>query len=145
MSPKAVPIEIRFWKYVDKHGPNGCWVWTGHRYQAGYGKVKIGRDNHGAHRVSYELLVGPIPEGLQLDHLCRNRACVNPDHLEPVTCRENLLRGTGPSAINARKTHCKRGHEFTEENTYRYGPDLRFRICRKCRLLMERRRDGRTA
>ena len=84
-----------------------------------------------AHRVVYEILVGPIPVGLELDHLCRNRACVNPDHLEPVTTRTNLLRGYSPWACRARQTHCKRGHEFTPENTYGTGDGRRY--CRTCR------------
>lgn len=85
---------------------NGCWEWTGGIDRGGYGKWQHGK----AHRVVYTKLRGPIPEGMQLDHRCRNRACVNPDHLEPVTNRENILRGNGHTAINARKQTCKRGH-----------------------------------
>lgn len=84
-----------------------------------FGAERIGGRNRftHSHRFAYELLVGPVPEGMQLDHLCRNRWCCNPEHLELVTPRENTLRGVGPSAVNAVKTHCKNGHEFTPENT----------------------------
>jgi hypothetical protein len=83
-----------------------------------------------AHRFAWELLRGAIPDGLTLDHLCRNRRCVNPDHLEPVTAVENTMRGQAPHAINARKTHCLRGHAFDEENTYVRSDGAR--ICRAC-------------
>lgn len=99
---------------------DGCWEWIGTKRNKGYGSFYI----HGtfyvqAHRFCYELLSGPIPAGLTLDHLCRNTSCVNPDHLEPVTNRENTLRGFNPCAMNARKTRCKNGHEFTQENIFR--------------------------
>jgi len=97
----------------------------------GYGKVNIDGKAKLAHRVVYEALVGPIPEGLQLDHLCRNRACVNPAHLEPVTQRVNILRGTGTAAVHAAKTHCINGHPFDEANTYLYQGNKR--MCRRCR------------
>ena len=92
-----------------------------------------------AHRFSYELLVGPIAPGLELDHLCRVRACCNPAHLEPVTPLENFRRGYAIAAINARKTHCKHGHEFSPENTYVYtGKQGTSRICRECRSTKKR-------
>lgn len=96
---------------------DGCWEWTAPLSGMGYAQFYDGNRKPMAHRVVYELLVGPIPEGLQLDHLCRVRHCVNPHHLEPVTARENLIRGQGFIAANVRKTHCKEGHELTPENT----------------------------
>lgn len=106
----------------------GCWNWTQCRNTDGYGVVGRNRRRYPAHRYAWTLLRGPIPDGMELDHLCRNRGCVNPDHLEPVTHTENILRGDSPQAINSRKTHCIRGHEFTEANTYTY----KGRHCRTC-------------
>ena len=105
---------------------DGCWEWTGGKTPQGYGMVA----RRQAHRVVYELLAGPIPDGLVIDHLCRNRGCVRPDHLEPVTNRENLMRGEGITAAFAAQTHCKRGHPFNDANTYR-RPDGG-RQCRAC-------------
>jgi hypothetical protein len=99
---------------ISQNGP--CWEWTRCVDKCGYGIVAIKRRTFLAHRVSYQIFNGPIPEGMTIDHLCRKRKCVNPDHLEPVTLKENILRGNGPCAINARKTHCNKGHEFTENN-----------------------------
>jgi HNH endonuclease len=96
----------------------GCWIWTGAKEKSGYGKFTIGKVTVIAHCYSYEELIGPIPEGKTLDHLCRNESCVNPDHLEPVTQRINLLRGDTFQARNAAKTHCCHGHPFDEANTY---------------------------
>lgn len=100
-------------------------------YPDGYGNFYYERHNVAAHRFAYELEVGPIPDGLQIDHLCRNRACVRPSHLEPVTQFENWRRGEAPSVTNALKTHCKRGHEFTRENTFVGREGGRF--CNACR------------
>lgn len=136
---RRVPWEIRFWKYVDKDGANGCWNWIGSKTPRGYGLLNLGvefaKGNPAGkmvmtHRLSYEMHKGPIPEGKVLDHLCRNIACCNPAHLEAVTQRENLMRGRGAPARNAAKTHCKRGHPFDESNT-RLTPKGG-RQCRAC-------------
>lgn len=118
--------EQRFWAKVDRRGEDECWPWLGFRH-FGYGRFKNPTSQQ-VHRYSYELQVGPIPEGMVIDHLCRNKGCVNPAHMEVVTVRENTLRGNGPSAIHAAKTHCIRGHELTDENTY-----VNSRGWRKCR------------
>lgn len=112
-------------------GPNDCWSWR-RPSPNGYGMIYANGRPQWAHRAGYELLVGPIPKGLELDHLCRNRACVNPAHLEPVIHRENCLRGVSRNAENARKTHCLRGHEFTPENTYHPPKRPTRRYCRAC-------------
>lgn len=114
-----------------------CQIWDGARSGRRYGGLGRGAERRLAHRVAYEQAHGPIPAGLEIDHLCRNPLCVNPDHLEAVTHRENVLRGVGPTALNARKTHCKRGHEFSPENTYR--DPAGGRRCRQCA------RDGKAA
>lgn len=118
---------------------NGCLVWArslGHR---GYGYVQVSGKKHFIHRLAYELAFGPIPEGLVIDHLCRNTACIEPTHLEAVTQRENVLRGISLSAQRARQTHCKNGHEFTDANTW-LSPRGQ-RACRRChRETVARRR-----
>jgi hypothetical protein len=114
-----------------------CWEWVGYRDREGYGKM----GGACAHRVSYELFIGPIPDGLTIDHLCRNPGCVKPSHLEAVPIRVNVLRGVNNAcAVNARKTHCKHGHEFTTENTYRSKLG---RCCRKCVCDSQRRYQSR--
>lgn len=99
-------------KWIERIPESGCWIWTGHISKNGYGKT----GKTVAHRVVYSLLAGIIPKGKQLDHLCRVRCCVNPSHLEPVTQQENIARGFGLQAINARKTNCINGHELSGEN-----------------------------
>lgn len=109
---------------------NGCWQWIGATTPAGYGHTwENGRSIY-AHRMMFQRHRGPIPSGLHLDHLCRNRACVNPDHLEAVTQRENTMRGAGPTAANNRKMVCKRGHPLSPENTYTRPNGMR--LCRLC-------------
>ena len=129
-----VSAEKRFWAKVDKKGPNECWFWEAGMNDDGYGRFFYKRVNKKclivyAHRFVYELMVGPIPEGLEPDHLCRNPACVNPAHLELVTRRTNTLRGIGPSAQKAQQTHCLRGHPFDLFNTYRNNGRRQCRIC----------------
>lgn len=122
---------------------NGCWDWVGAINSAGYGsywsegRVKL------AHRVVYERKLGPIPPGLTLDHLCRNRSCVNPDHLEAVTHRTNVLRGSGASAEHARRTHCPRGHALEGDNLvpWERGKRRRCHTCEKIRARVKGRRE----
>lgn len=112
----------RTMSYISKS--SDCWVWLGKPANTGYGQIGFGYPNRkvrNAHRVIYELLVGEIPDGKQLDHLCRNRLCVNPEHLEPVTQKENLLRGDTIPAKNKAKTHCVRGHKLSGDNIRTYG------------------------
>lgn len=119
-------------------GAGGCWLWSGSCDRGGYGQITVNGKHLRAHRVAYEAFVGPIPDGLQLDHLCRVRACVNPEHLEPVTARVNALRGESFSAVNAAKTHCKNGHALDAANTY-IRPSGN-RSCRMCNAEAQRRR-----
>lgn len=138
VTKKRGALEERFWAKVDKRGPEDCWLWTAYLKPTGYGEIGLGGRNQPmvhAHRVSYEIANGPIPEGLVIDHLCRVRNCVNPAHLEAVTNKENLLRGVGPSALSARKTHCSQGHPYDEGNTYTHQGT---RHCKECYRLRNR-------
>jgi len=121
---------------VDAEGD--CWLWTGGTNTHGYGQVQVKGRRWVTHRLMWETLVGPIEDGLELDHLCRVPACCNPDHLEPVTHRENMMRGKRNGYH--RKTHCPQGHEYTRENTYRWK---NYRYCRACHLVHGKKwRDG---
>ena len=121
-----------FWAKVDKSGE--CWLWLGRRSNEGYGLLGFqGKSGATAHRVAYELSVSGIPKGLVIDHLCRTRHCVNPRHLEVVTQRENILRGIGASAKNAKKTHCPKGHEYSNANTYITPSGSR--SCKACNVI----------
>lgn len=131
-------LAERFWPKVNKAGPisihrpdlGSCWLWTASLTKpGGHGKFWIGGSFTTAHRASYEILVGPIPDGRQLDHLCRVRHCVNPAHLEPVSSGENTLRGVSFAAVNAAKDCCPSGHLYDEANTRIYRGR---RYCRTC-------------
>lgn len=139
MNVSDLPARIAAKIVIDE---NGCWIWTGASADGGYGSLWFGGRTRRVHRVVYELLVGPIPEGLDLDHVrargCQSRACANPAHLEPVTEQENTLRGDSIPARNAAKTHCDRGHLLDETNTY-VKRDGR-RNCRACERSRSRRR-----
>lgn len=139
----TLKTQRRFWAKVNLDGPESglvdgrCWLWTGATTKTrgqGYGHFCL---RHGvllmAHRVGYELVFGPIPQGLQLDHVCRTQLCVRADHLEPVTQQVNLLRGDTASARNSRKTHCNRGHEFIGENYILRRGAKECVICRRMR------------
>ena len=124
-----IPLADRFWSKVTVAGDDECWEWTGATHK-GYGKIML---IHGvfaaAHRLAYEFLVGPIPPKMQLDHLCRNRGCVNPAHLDPVTNQENARRGLRGSLV----THCVHGHAYTQANTFVRKNGRR--ACRTCNRL----------
>lgn len=126
---------------------SGCWNWTAFINEGGYGMITNDRKPRRAHRISYEIHVGPIPNGLDLDHLCRNRRCVNPSHLEPVTRKENLRRSptackaggvTTAALVRARKA-CPQGHLYSVENTVLTN-DGKWRKCKECHRAQERRR-----
>ena len=123
---QIIMLDNRFWGKVNK--TDSCWEWIACINSHGYGAFSLNGKSELSHRLSYENKYEKIPEGLDLDHLCRNRKCVNPDHLEAVTRQTNLLRGDTICAKNKQKTHCSEGHEFTTENTY-----IRSNGSRKCR------------
>jgi len=136
-SPRRMLEQRLFAKLVID--PSGCLLWTGPLEANGYGRVWLDGRRQFVHRLMYTEFVGPIPDGFSLDHLCRVRHCASPDHLEPVTNRRNVLRGTGPSAVNAAKDVCGHGHEFDLANTY-VSPDGR-RHCRTCQRAIDRGRN----
>lgn len=124
------PEAVRFWEKVHVRGRGDCWIWQATRDQNGYGMFKAEHSTR-AHQWSYRNLVGPVPEGFVLDHLCRTRSCVNPAHLEPVTSQENLARGWGRRLRNGMANECINGHPYTPENTYIH-PTSDQKICRTC-------------
>lgn len=136
---KVSPAE-RLLGHVIHDEATGCWNYKGTVNGSGYGSAHINGTRQTWHRACWIAFVGEIPDGLELDHLCKNRRCGNPAHLELVTRRENLLRGDGWAGRNARKTHCPKGHEYTEANTSWYRGQ---RKCRKCHAARERARKQR--
>lgn len=150
--PEFATPEDRFWSHVDRRGADECWPWTSARTRGGYGTFATGL-RHGwgsrASRIAYQLAVGPIPNRALIDHTCHDpkvctpgecahRLCCNPAHLEPVTPRENVLRGGSSAAVAAARTHCAHGHAYTPENTI--VTDGRGRRCRTCRREQARTR-----
>lgn len=149
MPPKRKPLTERIWGKFEQRADNECWPWTAAKTSAGYGHILADGGEDGkrttvlGHRALYEILVGPIPDGMVLDHTCHtedeecpgnaecpHRGCVNPAHLEPIDFGENCMRGRGIAPRNAKKTHCHNGHEYTPENTWRDKDGVR--ACRKC-------------
>jgi hypothetical protein len=148
MLPPRPTTEDDLWAKAARNVPEGdCWEWLGVINASGYGTFKRSGSRYMAHRWTYEQLVGPIPEGLTIDHLCRNRSCVNPVHMEPVTRGENTIRGGGTyvaAAIKRAQTNCKHGHEYTTENTY-IDPKTDRRSCRTCRSVQSRKSNQKEA
>lgn len=153
--PRGTLAE-RLWAKVDKNGPvpdyaphlGPCWLWTAKLDRHGYGWIRVSTTagNAPAHRMAYELATGErVDPALDMDHLCRNHTCVNPSHLEPVTHRENMLRGNTVGALNVVKTHCPLGHPYDEANT-RWKHNHTKRDCKTCdRIRQKRKRDARAA
>jgi len=136
-------VAERVWAKVDKNGPvfrdlGPCWIWLGKQQTKGYGQVHVAGRWALVHRLTYEWAKGPIPPGLQPDHLCRHRPCVNPDHLEAVTGIVNKLRGDTMNVRHGKKTHCPRGHPYSGTNLY-VAPRVGFRMCRTCMSIRPRK------
>lgn len=143
-TPRLFDTELEAFGFYTEPGA-GCWLWTGPSRDGRYGTIRCKGVVIPAHRWAYEHFVGPIPPGLEPDHLCRNTFCVNPDHLEIVTPRENVRRSESPPGINARKTHCIHGHEFTPENTQTWHGKRQCRTCKREQENERRKVNGRTS
>ena len=137
-SPKRRTPEERF--ALNTRKTESCWEWTGTILKTGYGKFVIKKKQYLAHRIAYEMAYGEIPDGLVIDHLCRNRKCVNPEHLEAVTNEENLRRGAGYAIANGMRDSCIHGHKYTPENIYR-SPGRGEIRCRTCARIADRKRN----
>lgn len=146
--PKKMDVWERFMRLVSPEPNSGCWLWDSNTMPSGYGYFGLAAGKHvRAHRFAYEMMRGPIPEGMVLDHLCRMKCCVNPDHLEVVTPAENYRRAKpylarGTNNFSGRKTECPRGHPYSPENTYNFtnsrgGPH---RVCKTCQRMRYRAR-----
>lgn len=134
-------LPERLQKKIIPEPNSGCWLWTGALTHDGYGRIRVQGKQKLIHRVVFEFYKGSILKELQLDHLCRVRCCANPEHLEMVTCAQNIQRGN--TGLNhSSKTHCPQGHPYTEENTrYWFGRGVRARYCRVCRRIDQRQRN----
>lgn len=130
--------QERFEAQIDRDGPGGCWNWTGALTTTGYGQFRADGKPWAAHRWAYETFVRSLPAGVVIDHLCRNRRCANPKHLDPVTNRENVMRGMSPTAVIRRQGVCKYGHEMTPENTYSPPKKPQHQLCRICKARRSR-------
>lgn len=122
----------RLWGFIEPEPTSGCWIWLGARDKRGYGRLSFGGKSGFAHRVLYETYKSAVPSGHELDHRCRLTSCVNPDHLEPVTHRVNVLRGNGLTARYARRTNCIHGHSLADAHMWKNGRQRICRICRTC-------------
>ena len=140
MSQAGLPE--RFWAKVEPEPNSGCWLWVAALDEEGYARFHFMGTNRNAYKLAFEVLRAPVPPGLFLDHLCRVRCCVNPWHLEPVSKRENAIRGDSRPAVNLRKAHCPRGHPYSPENTT-FGRNRNHRLCRMCRQEWEAMHPGR--
>ena len=145
---KAIPLPpitpqmaARFWSGVDVSQPKACWLWNGFIHPTGYGTFRVSPTRVAyTHRIAYQLFHGAVPDGLEIDHLCRVRHCVNPAHMQVVTPSMNVRRGTSPAAQNAVKTHCPKGHPLSGANLYLKprGNGKVARVCLACRRYYQR-------